>query len=62
MAKLQIDMQERQTAFLARVGHESGQLQYVRELGGNEYLSKYDTGNLVLKLDNTLEADGSGQR
>ncbi|MCU1780943.1 glycoside hydrolase family 19 protein [Pseudomonas sp. 14P_5.3_Bac1] len=50
------------TAFLAQVGHESGQLQYVRELGGDQYLSKYDTGALAAKLGNTPAADGDGQR
>lgn len=33
MANRQIDTPKRQAAFLAQVGHESGQLQYVRELG-----------------------------
>ena len=30
----------RKRAFLAQVGHESGQLRYVRELGGDQYLAK----------------------
>jgi putative chitinase len=62
MAHRQINTPKRQAAFLAQVGHESGQLQYVRELGGDQYLSKYDTGNLATKLGNTPEADGDGQR
>ena len=62
MAHRQITTPKRQAAFLAQVGHESGQLQYVRELGGEQYLSKYDTGNLAVKLGNTPEADGDGQR
>lgn len=62
MAHRQINTTKRQAAFLAQVGHESGQLQYVRELGSNEYLSKYDTGNLAAKLGNTPEVDGDGQR
>ncbi|MBD8192122.1 glycoside hydrolase family 19 protein [Pseudomonas fluorescens] len=62
MANRQIDTPKRQAAFLAQVGHESGQLQYVRELGGEQYLSKYDTGTLAARLGNTPEADGDGQR
>ena len=62
MANRKIDSPKRQAAFLAQVGHESGQLQYVRELGGNQYLSKYDTGLLAAKLGNTPAADGDGQR
>ena len=33
----------------------------MRELGGDQYLSKYDTGNLAAKLGNTPQADGDGQ-
>jgi putative chitinase len=62
MANRQINTPKRQAAFLAQVGHESGQLQYVRELGGDQYLSKYDTGSLAAKLGNTPVADGDGQR
>ncbi|MEN5255683.1 MULTISPECIES: glycoside hydrolase family 19 protein [Pseudomonas] len=62
MAKRQIDTPKRQAAFLAQIGHESGQLQYVRELGSDQYLSKYDTGPLAARLGNTPEADGDGQR
>lgn len=62
MTHRQIDTPKRQAAFLAQVGHESGQLQYVRELGNDQYLSKYDTGPLAAKLGNTPEADGDGQK
>ncbi|MGX1127297.1 glycoside hydrolase family 19 protein [Pseudomonas sp. HLS-6 TE3448] len=58
MVKWDIVTPLRKRAFLAQVGHESGQLRYVRELGGEQYLSKYDTG----RLGNTPEADGDGQR
>ena len=58
MASHCIDTPKRVAAFLAQIGHESGQLQYVRELGNNQYLSKYDTGTLALRLGNTPEADG----
>ncbi|ROM99170.1 glycoside hydrolase family 19 protein [Pseudomonas brassicacearum] len=58
----QINTPKRIAAFLAQVGHESGQLRYVRELGNDQYLSKYDTGALAVRLGNTPEADGDGQR
>jgi len=61
MAHRQIDTPKRQAAFLAQVGHESGQLQFVRELGSDQYLSKYDTGSLAARLGNTPAADGDGQ-
>ena len=41
---------------------ESGQLLWVRELGGNDYLAKYDTGKVAKALGNTPEADGDGQK
>lgn len=62
MAAYGIDTPVRQAAFLAQVGHESGQLNYVRELGGDAYLAKYDTGKLAAALGNTPAADGDGQR
>ncbi|WP_429513827.1 glycoside hydrolase family 19 protein [Pseudomonas frederiksbergensis] len=62
MTRRNINTPKRIAAFLAQVGHESGQLQYVRELGNNQYLSKYDTGTLALRLGNTPEADGDGQK
>jgi putative chitinase len=61
MGKYAIITRLRMAAFLAQVGHESGQLQYVRELGNANYLSRYDTGSLAQRLGNTPEADGDGQ-
>jgi len=61
MAHWSIDTPRRMAAFLAQIGHESGQLRYVKELGGDQYLVRYDTGNLALRLGNTPEADGDGQ-
>lgn len=61
LGKYSIITRLRMAAFLAQVGHESGQLLYVRELGSNAYLSKYDTGRLAQRLGNTPEADGDGQ-
>lgn len=57
----QFDTPKRMAAFLAQVGHESGQLQWTRELGNNAYLAKYDTGPLAARLGNTPDADGDGQ-
>jgi putative chitinase len=62
MERYQINTQLRMAAFVAQVGHESGQFRYVRELGGDQYLSKYDTGPLAKRLGNTPEADGDGQK
>lgn len=58
----EINRPKRIAAFLAQIGHESGQLHYVRELGGDEYLSQYDTGALAARLGNTPVLDGDGQR
>ncbi|QDY37613.1 glycoside hydrolase family 19 protein [Pseudomonas putida] len=61
MGKYAIITRLRMAAFLAQIGHESGQLQYVRELGSDKYLSKYDAGRLAERLGNTPQADGDGQ-
>ncbi|MEQ6289622.1 glycoside hydrolase family 19 protein [Vogesella sp. GCM10023246] len=61
MVAYSINTVARQAAFLAQIGHESGQFNYVRELGGNAYLAKYDTGKLAAQLGNTPAADGDGQ-
>ena len=62
MSKYGIVTRLRMAAFIAQIGHESGQLLFVRELGSNQYLSKYDTGTLAKRLGNTPEADGDGQK
>ncbi|MFK3790916.1 glycoside hydrolase family 19 protein [Pseudomonas piscis] len=62
MSKYAIITRLRIAAFIAQIGHESGQLLYVRELGSDQYLSKYDTGTLAKRLGNTPEADGDGQK
>jgi putative chitinase len=62
MDRYQINSRLRMAAFVAQVGHESGQFRYVKELGGDQYLSKYDTGPLAKRLGNTPEADGDGQK
>ncbi|ANF84677.1 Pyocin R, lytic enzyme [Pseudomonas antarctica] len=60
--RYEINNAKRIAAFLAQVGHESGQLRYVRELGSDQYLGKYDTGALAERLGNTPQADGDGQK
>ncbi|MET3052113.1 glycoside hydrolase family 19 protein [Pseudomonas alkylphenolica] len=62
MGKYAIITRLRMAAFIAQIGHESGQFRYVRELGGDAYLAKYDTGKLAQRLGNTPEADGDGQK
>ncbi|QOY72855.1 glycoside hydrolase family 19 protein [Pseudomonas sp. OST1909] len=62
MLNRQISTPQRAAAFLAQIGHESGELHYVRELGSDQYLSKYDTGVLAARLGNTPEADEDGQK
>ena len=62
MNHYQIVGTKRMAAFIAQIGHESGQFRYVRELGNDQYLSKYDTGTLAKRLGNTPEADGDGQK
>lgn len=57
-----IDARLRMADFIALVGHESGQFRYVKELGGDQYLSKYDTSPLAKRLSNTPEADGDVQK
>ena len=62
MVHYQIVGTKRMAAFIAQIGHESGQFRFVRELGNNQYLSKYDTGSLARRLGNTPQADGDGQK
>lgn len=48
MAEFGIDSPARQAAFLSQVGHESGQLLYVRELAsGTAYEGRADLGNVI---------------
>ena len=62
MSHHQLTTPKRIAAFLAQIGHESGELRYVRELGSDQYLSKYDTGTLAARLGNSPEADGQKYR
>lgn len=56
MVRGQINTRLRQAAFLAQVGHESGSLVYVKELGGDKYFAKYDGRK---DLGNTQPGDGA---
>lgn len=48
MAEFQINTPARQASFLSQVGHESGQLLYVRELAsGAAYEGRKDLGNVI---------------
>jgi putative chitinase len=48
MAEFGINTPARQAAFVAQIGHESGQLRYVRELAsGAAYEGRADLGNVV---------------
>ncbi|WP_434672708.1 glycoside hydrolase family 19 protein [Pseudomonas sp. R1-15] len=62
MGRYQIIGGRRVSAFIAQIGHESGQLRYVLELGSEQYLGKYDTGTLAVRLGNSPQADGDGQK
>jgi putative chitinase len=61
-ARYELNSAQRIAAFLAQIAHESGELRYVRELGSDQYLNRYDTGALAARLGNTPEADGDGQK
>jgi len=61
LPRWEIDNPKRVAAFIAQVGHESGQFRYVKELGNERYLARYDTGSLALRLGKTPQADGDGQ-
>ena len=56
MEEGKINTRLRQAAFLAQIGHESGSLVYVKELGGPSYFAKYDGRK---DLGNTQPGDGA---
>lgn len=56
MADGKINTRLRQAAFLSQIGHESGSLVYVKELGGPQYFAKYDGRK---DLGNTQPGDGA---
>lgn len=55
----EINTPERMAAFLAQLAHESGEFRYMRELASG---AAYDTGPLAVRLGNTPEEDGDGQK
>lgn len=56
MEEGKINTRLRQAAFLAQIGHESGSLVYVKELGGPSYFAKYDGRK---DLGNVQPGDGA---
>lgn len=56
MEGAQINTRLRIAAFLAQIGHESGSLVYVKELGGPSYFAKYDGRQ---DLGNVQRGDGA---
>jgi putative chitinase len=57
--RYQINTPERLRMFIAQLAHESGSLNYVRELASGD---AYDTGRLAKALGNTPEKDGDGRK
>lgn len=49
----------RMAHYLAQIAHESAEFKYTKEIASGK---AYDTGRLAVKLGNTPEADGDGQR
>ena len=45
--------------YLAQIAHESGEFRYTEEIASGK---AYDTGSLAVKLGNTPQADGDGQK
>ena len=60
--KHQVNTDLRTAHFMAQIEHESAGFKYLKELGSNKYLDKYDTGTLAKRLGNTPEDDDDGQK
>lgn len=54
-----INTKLRQAAFIAQILHETEDFKYTEEIASGE---KYDTGRLAIKLGNTPQRDGDGER
>jgi len=54
-----INTKLRQAAFIAQILHESGSFNYTTEIASG---AAYDTGRLAVKLGNTPQKDGDGQK
>lgn len=59
MSQFGITSRMRVCHFLAQILHESGHLRYSREIASG---AAYDTGSLAVKLGNTPQKDGDGQK
>lgn len=59
MPKFDITTLLRVRHFIAQLAHESSQFNYVEEIASGK---AYDTGRLAIRLGNTPEADGDGQK
>lgn len=59
---IKADTPLRIAAFLSQIGVESAEFKYRKELGGHDYLDKYDTGRLAAALGNSPEDDDDGQK
>lgn len=62
LTKYGITTSLRLSHFFAQIAHESGNFKYLKELGSDNYLDKYDIGELAKKLGNTPEDDNDGQK
>src|SRR5260370_41908463 len=60
MEEFEINTPERQAAFIAQIGHESGELEWVKEIWGHtEAQKKYEPPNeKASELGNTERGDG----
>lgn len=56
MAEFEVTTLVRQAAFIAQVGHETGGLKWMQEIGGPKYFAKYDGR---VDLGNTQPGDGA---
>ena len=54
-----INTRKRWCHYLAQIAHESGEFRYTEEIASGK---AYDTGTLAVRLGNTPQADGDGQR
>ncbi len=54
-----INTKLRQAAFIAQILHETDSLRYTEEIASGE---AYDTGRLAIKLGNTPQKDGDGEK
>lgn len=54
-----IDNSQRWAHYLAQIAHESMEFRYTEEIASG---AKYDTGALAVKLGNTPQKDGDGQK